>query len=233
MTFPITMQLSDLRLAAKQRADMEHSAFLSDAEWNREINNSYLELYDILVEHYGDAYFSANPFPFTTDGVNVLFPLPVDFYKLQGVDVQLTGVNTGQWFTVARFNFAERNKYNLPSALSGYRYSRLRYRLNGSNIMVEPLPQAGLNFRLWYTPRLAPLINDTDVADGLSGWLDYVVVDAAIKALTKEESDTGELVRQKMSLHQRILSAAGSRDSGQPNTVQDTRHANLFEEPEF
>jgi hypothetical protein len=233
MAFPITMQLSDLRTAAKQRADMVFSNFLTTAEWNQVINQSYLELYDLLIEKYESDYFVQTPYSFSTDGVNVLFPLPPDFYKLKGLDVQLTGVNTGQWFTVRRINFSERNKYNLPTALSGYRYSHLGYKLVGANIMLQPLPQAGLSFRLWYAPRLTPLVLDTDVADGLSGWLEYVIVDAAIKALAKEESDTSELVREKQGLLARIDVAAGDRDAGNPPTVSDTRHANLFEEPEW
>ena len=43
------VSLSELRLLARQRADMENSQFISDDEWRRMINRSYAELYDLVV----------------------------------------------------------------------------------------------------------------------------------------------------------------------------------------
>ena len=56
-----TMTLAELREASRQRADQENSQFISDSELNSYINQSYFELYDILVQSYGDDYYVANP----------------------------------------------------------------------------------------------------------------------------------------------------------------------------
>ena len=45
----MTTTLANLITAARQKADMINSTFIQDAEWTDYINNSYAELYDILV----------------------------------------------------------------------------------------------------------------------------------------------------------------------------------------
>jgi hypothetical protein len=57
--------------------------------------------------------------------------------------------------------------------------------------------------------------------DGLSGWLEYVIVDAAIKAMQKEESDVSVLMAQKKDLRVRLEQMAANRDVGTPGTVAD------------
>ena len=57
-------------------------------------------------------------------------------------------------------------------------------------------------------------------------WLEYVVVDAAIKCVVKEESDPSALMAQKVALVQRLESAAENRDAGSPATVCDSIRAN-------
>lgn len=195
------LQLSDLTLAAQQRSDMVNSQFLSQSEWTANINSSAEELYDILVESFGEDYAVQTPYLITTDGINNQFSLPTDFYKLLGVDLN-SGTLNNPYITLKPFNFSERNRYMIPSA--------------------------GLITRLWYVPRLAPLVNQTDTLDGVGGWAEYVVIDAAIKALVKEESDTSALERAKDKMLARITSAAENRDAGQAYRVVDVYEQNIY-----
>ena len=55
-TYP-KMSLPQLRTASRQRADMVYSQFVSEAELNSYINASYFELYDLLVQKYGNDYY--------------------------------------------------------------------------------------------------------------------------------------------------------------------------------
>lgn len=217
------MTLADIRTAAQQRADMVNSSFIATAEWATFINGSYYELYDLLIQKYGDDYFVSQGNA-TTSGSTQMISLPSDFYKLCGVDLQVSAPDW--WVTLRPFEFAERNRFALRNYQSFYGLSNLRYHLQGGNLMLTPQPAGGQALRIWYIPRLAPLVNDTDVADGVSGWLDYVVVDAARKALMKEESDPSALVMELASLRERIESAAENRDAGSPATVADTASSN-------
>ena len=99
----------------------------------------------------------------------------------------------------------------------------VRYRIVDGNINFIPQPQSGQSVRLWYVPRLRQLVLDTDIADGVNGWLEYVIVDAAIKALQKEESDVSVLMAQKAGLLERIKAAGSNRDAGMPETISRVR----------
>jgi hypothetical protein len=220
---PGVSTLAIIRSAAKSRADMVNSSFVTDPEWLEFINGSYTELYDLLIQKFGSDYYVATPYQFTTDGINDQYALPATdpaFYKLLGVEVQL---DSKTWSDVPRFNFADRNKGSYPPSSQS---TSLRYKLLGSKLWLRSgrvVPGAGLVIQVWYAPRLLALVSDTDVVDGVSGWEEYIKVDAAIKALAKEESDTTQLERAKAALLQRIESAAENRDAGSPSTVADVR----------
>ena len=231
-----------VRTAARQRADMVNSQFLTDAEFNANIQASHQELYGLIAQKYGNDYFTAgtpdNWFQLTTDGASASFALPdgtaayklVDaattapaFFKLLGVDLQSQGAANG-WFTLGQFVFAERNRFTFPNVQSTYgRRDLLRYRVNGNRLWFTPIPQAGQTVRLWYVPRLTVPVADADVIDGVNGWEEYIVIDAAIKALQKEESDCGLLMGQKEALVRRLEAEAENRDAGSPATVGNVR----------
>lgn len=222
------MSLGEIRLHAQQRADMVGSNFVTVPEWNYYINQSYYELYDLLITAYED-YYVAPALTFQTTG-SQSYPLPNGqnysnapaFYKMFGMDCGLNN-NNNAFATLKKFDFISRNRYVFPqitTTLLGV--FNLQYRVIGGSLMFIPTPSSGQTVRMWYYPRLNTLLQDTDIADGISGWTEYVIVDAAIKALRKEESDTNELMAEKMMLKTRIEETAINRDAGQPDTISDT-----------
>jgi hypothetical protein len=246
---PVTsgeMCLSQIRLAAQQRADRVNSNYVTLPEWNVMINQSLFELYDLLVTVYDD-YFVATPAQFTTGQSSNLYALPdgvtsftngitgaagyiaPPFYKLIGVDLALNTANNA-WVTVDKFNFSDRNKFLYPNTSSTiYGVFNLAYRLVGTNIEFIPTPSSNQSIRLWYIPRLTMLLQDTDTTtSGVSGWIEYVITDAAIKALQKEESDVSVLLAQKAALIKRIEESAMNRDAGRPDTISDVRSGNAW-----
>ncbi len=234
------MSLAQARLYAQQRADRVNSNFVTLPEWNLYINQAMMELYDLLITTYED-YGIAAPAAFYTNGSTNLYPLPNGtltfkdtngadfvadpFYKLRGVDL---GVNTGPngWVTMKKFVFADRNKYFYPNSASTiYGVFNAQYRLMGDKIMFIPVPSNGQPIRLWYIPRLPYLLQETDITSiSISGWIEYVIIEAAIKALTKEEADISTLTMQKAALMARIEGAANNRDANEPDHIQDTRN---------
>lgn len=218
------LTLGQIRTSAQQRANMENSNFLTTSEWNFNINQSYYELYDLLVQKYGDDYYvNEPPYAFSTDGQTYLYPLPNNFYKLLGVDLSLSPSSQDSWVTIRPFMFADRNRYAVPNFQSFYGLTNLRYRIQANFLWLTPIPAAGQNMRIWYIPRMVELVSDSDTADGVSGWDEYIIVDAAIKALVKEESDPTALLQAKLGLIQRIESAAENRDAANPQVISDTQ----------
>ena len=226
--------LVEIRVAAQQRADRVNSTFVTKIEWNGFINQSYYELYDLLTTLYED-YNVATPFQFAADGrTSGLYTLPdgiiLDsvlgtagnpFFKLLGVDI---GIGGGAWTTLKKFDMVQRNRYVLPQTTStALGVFNARYRLLGNQIEFIPPLGGGQAIRLWYVPRASRLIKDYDTLDHVSGWQEYVIIDAAIKALMKEESDVTSLMQQKTMLIKRIEESAMNRDAGMPDTISDTR----------
>lgn len=228
---PVT--LADLRLQVRERADMESTEFVTDAELNRYINLSWKELYDVLVSAYED-YFTLPPVAFTVADGETSTDLPTDFYKLRGIDFQISG---NQYYFVEKFQFNRRNRRNksLVSLLSTS-LDRM-YRVVGDKIYLTPEDAAPGNYRIWYIPQPSDLTVDTDELPQLavgSGWEEYIIVDAAIKALTKEESDVTVLLQEKAVLLERILSASKNRDAGSPERINDVNiNRNIIFPEEF
>jgi len=318
MTYPI-MTLPELRLATRQRADMVNSQFVSDQEFNSYINASYFELYDLLVQKYGNDYYMKE-YKFSLQGNVSRYDLPEDFFKLLGVDLEISSGPDG-YVSLRPFSLAERNRYSTANVQTWIGVTNLRYRLSANKLWFTPSPQTGQQIRIWYVPRLRALVDpvtltvaqqpvsgdllvigsssinlhaqiaaapaltasniaaainalgidvtaeavgvtitltsnattpiglslyngttvgvdtrfqlsatsvqgDSITADGVSGWLEYVITDAAIKAGQKEESDTTTLQYQKQALIKRIEAAAENRDAGSPATIADVQWTN-------
>jgi hypothetical protein len=195
--------LLQLRDRAKQESDNVGSTFITDAEWNSYIVASYQELYGLITQAFGNDYFTQAPstgFTITTDGVNQFFALPTDFFKLLGVDLRIS--SPGNYVALKPFPFAERNQQSLVNS---------------------QIPMAGQVLRVFYVPLPTVPTIDASVVDGVNGWEEYIVIDAAIKALAKEESDVSVFMARKGAIIERLNSEVENRDAGSPATVADVR----------
>jgi hypothetical protein len=217
----MAVTLANLRTQARYRADMENSQFISDTELNHYINNSLGELYDLLVATYGVDNF-VDGYDFTTvSGLREYFALPSNFYKTAGVDVTVSG----EVHSLARFNFNDRNLYR-SSVQNVNSIPRFRYRIFNNKVLIHPAPDGAYSATLWYIPQITALSSDTAAVQNtiVESWLEYVVVDAAIKMLIKEESDTTILMAAKGQLAQRIQASA-NRDIETPEVQQDDENS--------
>lgn len=224
-----SMTLLQLKTAVRQRADMVNSTFIADDELASYINQSYFELYDLLVQKYGDDYFVKLPaYQFTTNGTDAFYSLPADFYKMLGLDLAMSPNQTDSYVTIKPFNFSDRNRYAVPNFQSFYGVTNVRYRLEQDSLWLTPTPAANQVFQLWYVPKLQTLDNDSAVVDGISGWTEYIICDAAMKCLQKEESDVSVVAAQKAALIARIESAGENRDAGMPMIVSDGQYSDMW-----
>jgi len=235
---PGQINLGYLRYQAQLRADMLNSEFITTDEWNIYINKSMFNLFNILTTKYGEDFFVASPYTFSTTGqknyplpdgsstfaVNNVTPPAV--FKLLGIDCGVA-VGNNAWVTLPRYNWIDRNRFIYPqlqaNALGVF---NLSYRQMGNQLYFIPNPTAGQYIQIWYIPIMTSLLKDTDMLSfSISGWDEYVVVDAAIKALTKEESfeQAEELKAERTIMIEAIETTAANRDAGQPNTISDTR----------
>lgn len=234
---PGQMNLGYIRYLAQLRADKLNSQYLTLDEWNSNINQSMFELADILTTKFGDDYFLAPLLTIPLNG-SESYPLPDGsnysgapaIYKLVGVDVNISGggdnINS-VWIPVSRFNWIDRNKYTVYGGNTGSLNNIFQagYREMGQNLFIIPRNLNQL-LRISYVPIQVQLLQDTDMLPfSFSGWSEYIIVDAAMRAMVKEESleKWNALNADKQVLIQRIETTAANRDVGQSNTVSNTR----------
>lgn len=215
----MTISLADIKLRVLDLADMKNTGFIGDDELTFYINQEYTELYDLVVASFED-YFMNN-LQFTLTGNQDGYSMPNQVYKLRGVDYN---VNSGptQWYSLNRFMFGDRNRYNTPWGLIGwYPWQNLMYSWTGSMLKIIPETQAAGTYRVWYTPHLVQLDNTVNMLfdPTLEQWVDIIIVGAAIKCLNKEESDVSVLMAQKQMLVQRIEGLAPNKDNNMPKYV--------------
>lgn len=214
-----TVTLADIKTQARQRADMENSEFISDSELLSYINSSYAELYDLIVSRFEDYYVESTELTITSG--NSTITLPSDFYKLKGLDRKY-GSST-EYCTVERFDWKSRNQRNSSVARSSLGVSNTSYRIVKDEIRILPEADAPGTYRLWYIPTFTRLSDDADTVDGVNGWEEYIVIDAAIKMMQKEESDVSVLAAQKNMIVKRVEDMAQQRDADMPETISDVQ----------
>lgn len=255
---PGQINLGYLRYQARLRADNLKSNFCTNDEWNFMINNSINELKDLLTCKFGEDYFLAAPLIIQSTSA-LSYPLPNGTnylqtggipdpngtfapacFKVYGMDFNSFGAqinNTQGWVSMSRFNWADHNKYNIllgaaSNNVSG-QYCSFQYREMGDQVYIIPT-NSGQYFRLWYVPLSPQLLLDTDMMPfGYSAWWEYPVVDAASKALAKQQlfDQSQELLNRKSALEVRIEVSAANRNVGQPNTATNSR--NTMGDPNF
>ena len=215
-----TTTLAQLIVRVRQRADMVGSAFVSDAEVVDYINVAMAEIHDLLVTKYEDYYVSTTTY--TLPGSNP-GTLPATFYKALGVALDAGGVS----YRLKRYSFQDRNMYNSPGVVAA-RIADTRYNVQGNQIKFIPAPTISGTVTLHYVPEAQRFSSGSTSATIVSlapavanGYEEYVVVDAAIKCLLKEESDTQPHMIYKEQLRKRIESAAGNRDAGESYRISD------------
>lgn len=207
-----TVTLLELRTRARQEANMENSQFVTDSEMLYYMNSSAAELYDLLVQAYGNEYYVSSLTTSCTGNLDYI-NLPSDFYKLLGVDMY----DGDKYYTLKRFNFNERNKF-----LNGVSFGvNTQYRIQGDQIKFIPTPTDNRACILWYIPKFTKMTLDSSTIDGINGWEEYVVIDCVIKMLEKEESDSTPFIMRKNDMLKRIQKLSEDRDVGSPLQTTD------------
>lgn len=211
-----TITLAQLRTQVRDRCDLvsgSDGGFISDTELNSLINASAAELYDIEVATNTDWFVVSMPFTISSGNTTTVTS---SFLTLMGVDY----LDGSDYREVRRFEWSERNDKDYSySTLTGPVSDR-KYRMVGDTITIIPTDNATGTYRLWYIPEFSNLVSGSHTLNATNNWIEYVVVDAAIKCRDKAEEDTSVLMNQKAALAKRIMAAASHRDSNEPSRAR-------------
>jgi len=227
------VNLTELRTLTRQRADQENSQFVTDTELTRYLNNSWGELYNLIIENFNDDYFTTSNTFSLASGTDT-YDLPSDFYKSRGVDLVVSSTES---VPLRRYNWAQRTRNSVTVYARDY-----RYRIQKGSIVFTPAPSSNDSIKLWYIPSPKRLLSKTTTAitrgsttmwttgshefvvgDTITGqgFLATDYNDSAIKMQVKEEQDVTGLMVQKNQLVERIITESQNRDAGEPQVVTD------------
>lgn len=217
---PRTRSLANLRAEVRDRADIENSDHITDAQVDRYINQSGAALHAMLVEHCEDEFVEL--FSGTTDAasggitsisLNTEAEVTAGAYKILGVEVTTNGVRS----ELSRWNWKSRPAL-LADGVSGPPHF---YRWVSYTVQIIPSVPTATPYVIAAIPPYVDLAEDDDTLDGRDGWEEWIVWDAAIKAMVKEETDTREAVAERDRVLLRIKSQMKKRDFAHPHRVVD------------
>jgi hypothetical protein len=210
---------ADLINDAYRRADCEA---LTDrhprSDVLRYVNQGAAEVYDMLVEARGRAYYRAPPHVITTASGTSRYALDPSFYRL--ISVRMGGP-TGY----SLIPYTSMEEPWLRSVASGGG-TPTHYELQPGYIEILPMHSAGQTLVVDYIPIMTDLTDSPDSGfDGINGWEEYVVDFAACCMLTKDdELQVVNTIRQDMGrLKARIDKLARGRDAFRAERVKDVR----------
>jgi hypothetical protein len=222
----MSRSLLSLRTAVRQRAGMEHDQFVADDELSDYINQSAGELHDLLVAKYEDYYTTFTTFTLTA--ANNIQILPNDFLKLRRLQFN-DAAGPNPWRQVPQFSMEDMERTN-STYRAAFAYGPYRaYRIFQNGIWMSPEDDASGTYRMFYVQRFIPMVLDTDEMADWQGWSEYVIVDATIKCLNKEESEIGPLMAAKAALLQRIEWASANRNAAEPQHFEDVTRSRTRE----
>lgn len=219
---PNIVTLTMLRNRVRERVDMVGSSFITDTNTSLDawINEANQKLHGMLVDAYGEEYASSESTFTTTTATD--YAVAGSFFKLYGVELY----DHGSWRTLLPYTRAERNTYRNTQTIG---WHVPRYKLVGNYIRILPAPSAGLSGKILFAPNAATLASGTDTVEYPNGWDRFIVVDAAIQALAKEESSASALITERDMIKREIELAKELRDLSAPGQVTDIE--NIDSEP--
>lgn len=211
--------VSEIIDLVRDKTDLQDTQFITEAELIRYINSSWKELYGLIVDTE-DSYYLTSQNVSIVSGTDI-YSLPTDFYKLKGIDINITSTRA---ITAQPFNFKERNRKNYIGNFN-FQY---RYILRGDNVQFLPEPNSNRTATIWYIPRPATITATTDTINTVNGGYKWLVADVCVAVANKEESDPSVYIAEREKTERRIIDSFAARDSDFAPTVTDVSNINDY-----
>jgi hypothetical protein len=213
----LSVTLATLRQRFQTLYDVQGSAVLTatdGGEVDQLLNDGYRALWAEVTAVNKD--FRVTLLPFTLTTVQTL-SLPSDFREVRYVR---RDPGTAQQVFLTRYN-----------ARAAQGADQRTYRLQGSLLYIEPLLRAAGSYSLDYGPQCPVLAVGADTLDAeLEQFQDFIVYEAVIAALAREESDISQFAAKlngaggsDRGIRGRVHRWASDQRSADPSLVEDVR----------
>ncbi len=219
-----SVTLAQIRTGARLYADQrpggaDGTKFIGDGELTLLVNSKAKELYDLLVEARGSAYYATEATVAIVAGT-ARYSLPSDFYQLDSVTLEWSDQDYELMFPVGstRLRVAYQSTWNQWS-----RYDAKAYRLRASQLEILPTPTGDVTCRLQYVPVYVDMVADGDSFDGINGWEKMLMLGVAIEMLAIDKRTNATLVNAYGEQLARIDAMKTERDAEAPKQIVDVQ----------
>jgi hypothetical protein len=209
--------ISAVITAIRQKADMENTSFVTDAELVTKLNSAWQKLYGIIVSANKNYYLSSASVP-TVNG-QADYALPVGLWKVLGVDYVRGAMDI---CTLDAWTFEDRNKIR-----QGWSQSPKHYILKESTLQLIPIPDtSGTSIIIYYAPEPVAITATNQVLAVPPYGEEWLACRVALECLGKEESDTSVVGLQLQDAERFMIDQLPNRDQGNPARVNDVHSRN-------
>lgn len=223
-----TRTLAQLSLAVQQAGQWENSADITPVVLLQAINYGLITGYDAMVAKWADYYTLDATFAIVAGTSSyVLATIAPNFYKLRHLDVSQDGTRFVRCYP---HDLEAAHSYTTGVASS---VLRLRYRMQGPNLVFVPVPPSG-TARIFWIPLPVQFVDINDVTPvtfDVPAEEQLVVHLAERSCLIRSDLDISGISRQIAEDIAGLRSAADSRDAGEPFSL-DPRgpHRDYYDE---
>ena len=214
---PRSVTLTNLTEDIRQRADLptfSTTTFITSTAVTRMINQSLQALYSLVMNAFGDGYFTKTG-SLTATANTATTSLPSDFLRMvalvwnRGTDDIIPVLEADAEDGYVRASYAARS-WDSP-----------RYRLRHSALVWVPMPIATQTLTIEYVYAPADLSSGSDTFDGGPGWDEWVALDVCRKIREREEKDASDFVRERARVEAMILTQSPYRQETQNKQIRD------------
>ncbi len=199
--------LAQLVIGARTAASMQQGGPWESSEWDAAVNNAVRAFY-VDCTAVNQRWKVTRTTLTITSTTTPYAPLPADFMNVVEV-FESPGTQS-------------RRRLRASSDESAFHWERT-FRVEGSNLWIDPLEQAVASYELAYNP-LPVLLTSTQDLDGeLVQHREYFELHAAIAALTSEQSSTSDIAPRFQACDLRAKEWAARLRSSEPTRPRDVR----------
>jgi hypothetical protein len=221
-----TTTLSDLRSRVRSKADVEgYVDRHPNSAVDQYINNSWRKLYGKLsIAHLLKNQLNG---VISASGASS-YSLPDDFFAMYGVFEEFPGGGHRE----LNMHNPQTRPFGRPG-VSGTALSYATAEVDGDHyIEFYPQPDSG-TYVYVYVPEPNTLVSDSDTIYGALAYDEYVVLDAAIQILERDDLPIDTLQMRLLMLEQQIDAAQASRDLLQSSHIHDIYGNRHFDESDY
>lgn len=210
------MQLSEIRTLALSYLDDPNGGYFTNSVMLQFINKASREVQKQLLQAGENFYVTAQQTTLVPSQSEYI--LPSDFRKVNRLEVITQGTAPNESkivlesISLQQQDILSNSTIGVPNA----------YVLKKNRLILFPAPDNTYVLRLWYSYRIADMVNDTDIPDVPYEYHEYIAILAAIDGFVKDDRPFTNLATMKEEYKALMKQDCEERTEDTPRHIIET-----------